>query len=215
LVVCSTRVSVDQRPGGCATSIGSKHEVGPTTTSWKNAHANILSSRYFSGGKYFQRVGTYRGHGASAIKPKLQMQNSYDVAALTENDMVNRPLKRAPGEEQAALPKQPMVPGLEGRYTHQADGSILVHDGIYTSKSGISLTLKESHIVLAGSIISINGGSKIYVGTLFDYEDEDDYSSDDFTSSDEDDYDDDDGEDEVEEMGWEVEFQHLMDNLVL
>lgn len=52
--------------------------------------------RYFTEGNYFQRIGTYRGHGASAIKPRLQMQNSYNVGALITNDMESRPLKEAP-----------------------------------------------------------------------------------------------------------------------
>lgn len=183
-------------------------------------HVDIYLSRYFSGGKYFQRVGTYRGHGASAIKPKLQMQNSYDVAALTTNDMVNRPLKQAPGEEKAGVPEKLTIPGLEGRYTIQADDSVLVHDGTYTTKGGTVITLRDSIMVREGSTISINGGSKRFGTEILDYEDEEDYSSDDFTSSDEDVYYDDDDEEEAEEeeeeqMSWEIEFRLLMDNLVL
>jgi hypothetical protein len=180
-------------------------------------HADLFLFRYFSGGKYFQRVGTYRGHGASAIKPKLQMQNSYDVAALTKNDMVNRPLKQAPGEKNTEPPAaQLVIPGLVGRYTRQADGSILVHDGVFTTKGGTVIRLKESTLVLH-STATISGGSKEFITQRPDYEDEDEYSSDDFTSSDEDGYDNDDDEDgdEEEETSWEAEFQQLMDNLVL
>jgi hypothetical protein len=125
-------------------------------------HTLMTLSRYFSGGQYFQRVGTYRGNGASAIKPKLQMQNSYDVAALTEDDMVNRPLKRAPREKKPTLPKDAGFPGLEGIYTHRRDGSILVHEGTYTDKRGRVITLTESTIVREGSTVSISGGSQVY-----------------------------------------------------
>jgi hypothetical protein len=79
------------------------------------------------------------------------------------------------------------------------------------------IILTEFTIVREGSTVSISGGSKVFGSGLAVSDDEDDYSSDDFTSSDEDDYDDDDEEEEEEEeeMSWEVEFQHLMDNLVL
>jgi hypothetical protein len=154
-----------------------------------------------------------------SIEPKLQMQNSYDVAALTKNDMVNRPLKQAPDEKKAEPPEvELVVPGLEGRYTQQADGSILVHDGIFTTKGGTIIRLKESILVRANSTVSISGGPKDFITQLPEYEDEDDYPSDDFTSSDEDEYDDDDDEyedEEEEQPGWEDDFQQLMDKLVL
>jgi hypothetical protein len=133
------------------------------------------------------------------------MQNSYDVAALTKNDMVNRSLKRAPGKVKATTPEQPIFPGLEGRYTYQDDGSILVHQRVYTTKGGTVITLTEFTIVREGSTVSISGGSKVFGSGLAVSDDEDDYSSDD----------DEEEEEEEEEMSWEVEFQHLMDNLVL
>jgi hypothetical protein len=133
------------------------------------------------------------------------MQNSYDVAALTKNDMVNRSLKRAPGKVKATTPEQPIFPGLEGRYTYQDDGSILVHQRVYTTEGGTVITLTEFTIVREGSTVSISGGSKVFGSGLAVSDDEDDYSSDD----------DEEEEEEEEEMSWEVEFQHLMDNLVL
>jgi hypothetical protein len=133
------------------------------------------------------------------------MQNSYDVAALTKNDMINRSLKRAPGKVKATTPEQPIFPGLEGRYTYQDDGSILVHQRVYTTKGGTVITLTEFTIVREGSTVSISGGSKVFGSGLAVSDDEDDYSSDD----------DEEEEEEEEEMSWEVEFQHLMDNLVL
>lgn len=48
-------------------------------------------------GNFFTRTGSYRGHGASALKPKLQVQDSYDVACFTTNTMKSRPIK-VPGD---------------------------------------------------------------------------------------------------------------------
>lgn len=60
----------------------------------------------FGKGKYFTRSGTYRGNGAIALKPKLQMQNSYDVAALTKNTMATRAIKTAAGEKPRPAPAE-------------------------------------------------------------------------------------------------------------
>lgn len=45
--------------------------------------------------RYFTPVGTAKGRGVSALRPTLQMQNSYDVEALTTNSMIARPLEIA------------------------------------------------------------------------------------------------------------------------
>ncbi|GAB7333147.1 hypothetical protein MBLNU13_g04810t1 [Cladosporium sp. NU13] len=102
---------------------------------------------YFSGGKYFHQIGTYRGHGACKIKPRLQMQNSYNVAALTTNDMINRPLKQAWATRTIAVPKDSSIPGLQGKRTRLDDGRILVHDGNYITKKGRNIRLEETTVV--------------------------------------------------------------------
>lgn len=82
------------------------------------------------------------------------MQNSYNVAALTKNDMMNRPIKQTPGKKQIEVPKRPVIPGLKGRYTQQADGSVLVHDGSYSPKKGVTTTLHESTLTFKGPYVS-------------------------------------------------------------
>lgn len=111
------------------------------------SHADHLFSSYFSKGKYFHQIGTYRGHGATKIKPRLQMQHSYNVAALTKNDMVTRPLKKAWAGRTVVPPKDSNIPGLQGERTRLDDGRILVHDGNYITKKGRNITLKETTIV--------------------------------------------------------------------
>ena len=44
------------------------------------------------GGKYFTPVGTAKAKGVKALRPTLQLQNSYDVQNLTTNSMEERPL---------------------------------------------------------------------------------------------------------------------------
>ena len=107
----------------------------------------IFLSSYFSGGKYFQQIGTHRGHGASKIKPRLQMQNSYNVLALTTNDMEKRPLKAAWAARRIAAPKNSTIPGLQGEQTPLADGRVLVHDGQYITNKGRTVALEETTIV--------------------------------------------------------------------
>lgn len=41
--------------------------------------------------------------GASALRPTLQLQNSYDVAALVTNSMIGRPLKTPKDEKPKKL----------------------------------------------------------------------------------------------------------------
>lgn len=109
--------------------------------------ADIFLSSYFSGGKYFNQIGTHRGHGASKIKPRLQMQSTYNVAALTTNDMANQPLKRAWAKRTVAVPKGSDIPGLEGRRARLGDGRVLVHDGTYNTKNGRAIELEETTII--------------------------------------------------------------------
>lgn len=83
------------------------------------------------------------------------MQSSYNVAALTTNDMANRSIKRPWGTRQAA--KIAIDPGLQGKCTQLADGRVLVHDGTYTTKKGRVITLDESSIATEDSIVSTSG----------------------------------------------------------
>lgn len=75
------------------------------------------------------------------------MQHSYNVAALTKNDMVERPLKQAWAARTIALPKDSIIPGLRGKRTRLDDGRILVHDGNYITNKGRTIELEETTIV--------------------------------------------------------------------
>jgi hypothetical protein len=75
------------------------------------------------------------------------MQNSYNVAALTTNDMVARPLKQAWATRTVAPPKDSVIPGLGGERTRLDDGRVLVHDGHYITKKGRTIALEETTIV--------------------------------------------------------------------
>ena len=75
------------------------------------------------------------------------MQNSYNVAALTTNDMAKRPLKRAWATRTVAPPKDSVIAGLGGKHARLDDGRILVHDGHYTTKKGRSIPFEETTIV--------------------------------------------------------------------
>lgn len=75
------------------------------------------------------------------------MQNSYNVAALTTNDMIHRPLKQAWAARKIAAPKDSIIPGLEGERTRLEDGRILVHDGHYITKKGRNIQLEETTVV--------------------------------------------------------------------
>ena len=44
------------------------------------------------GGKYFTPIGGPKAKGVKALRPTLQLQNSYDVQNLTTNSMKERPL---------------------------------------------------------------------------------------------------------------------------
>lgn len=44
------------------------------------------------GGKYFTPVGGAKAKGVKALRPTLQLQNSYDVVNLSTNSMEERPL---------------------------------------------------------------------------------------------------------------------------
>ena len=56
------------------------------------ARADLSRHRYTKGGKYFTRVGRAKAKGVQALRPTLQLQNSYDVHSLTTNSMKERPL---------------------------------------------------------------------------------------------------------------------------
>lgn len=62
------------------------------------------------------------------------MQNSYNFAALTTNDMAHRPIKQAWAMRTVAPPKDSIVPGLQGERTGLDDGRILVHESRYITK---------------------------------------------------------------------------------
>lgn len=75
------------------------------------------------------------------------MQNSYNVAALTTNDMVHRPIKQAWSTRKIAVPKDTIIQGLKGERTRLDDGRILVHDGQFITKKGRNITLYETTVV--------------------------------------------------------------------
>lgn len=75
------------------------------------------------------------------------MQHSYNVAALTTNNMVNRPLKQAWAARKIAAPKNSTIPGLHGESTPLADGRVLVHDGHYITNKGRTIALEETTVV--------------------------------------------------------------------
>lgn len=75
------------------------------------------------------------------------MQHSCNVAALTKNDMVTRPLKQAWATRSIAVPKDSIIPGLQGERSRLDDGRILVHDGHYITKKGRKIALDETTIV--------------------------------------------------------------------
>ena len=75
------------------------------------------------------------------------MQHSYNVAALTTNDIEKRPLKQAWATRKIAAPKNSIIPGLEGERTPLTDGRVLVHDGQYITNKGRTVALEETTIV--------------------------------------------------------------------
>lgn len=75
------------------------------------------------------------------------MQHTYNVAALTTNDMVNRPLKQAWAARTVVPPKYSVIPGLGGERTRLDDGRVLVHGGHYITKKGRTIALEETTIV--------------------------------------------------------------------
>ena len=75
------------------------------------------------------------------------MQNSYNVAALTTNDMANRPLKQAWATRTVAPRQDIAIAGLGGKHARLDDGRILVHDGHFTTKKGRTIALEETTIV--------------------------------------------------------------------
>ena len=75
------------------------------------------------------------------------MQHSYNVAALTKNDMATRPIKQAWAARTVVPPKDSVIPGLGGESTRLYDGRVLVHDGHYITNKGRTITLNETTIV--------------------------------------------------------------------
>lgn len=75
------------------------------------------------------------------------MQHSYNVTALTTNNMVKRPIKQAWAARTIAAPKNTFIPGLRGESTRLDDGRILVHDGHYITNKGRTIELEETTVV--------------------------------------------------------------------
>jgi len=75
------------------------------------------------------------------------MQNFYNVAALTTNDMANHPLKQAWAIRTVAPRQDSAIAGLGGKHARLDDDRILVHDGHYTTKKGRTIPLEETTIV--------------------------------------------------------------------
>ena len=75
------------------------------------------------------------------------MQHSYNVSALTKNDMVTRQLKQAWAVRTVVPTKDSVIPGLGGQSTRLDDGRVLVHDGSYITKEGRTIELEETTII--------------------------------------------------------------------
>lgn len=61
--------------------------------------------------------------GVSALRPTLQMQNSYDVAALVSNSMIGRPLKAPKDEKPKKLAFGQSKASFEDRGNSEDDSS--------------------------------------------------------------------------------------------